>query len=210
MRIVAISDTHTYTNKIKIPDGDVLVIAGDITFTGTVSEIVRELDIIQKLPHKTKLLVEGNHDWLGARNPEFMDKLCEERNITLLRNKAIEIDGIKFYGSPVTPAFGNWAFMANRGYPIAKIWNEIPADTQVLITHGPPYGILDMNLEGENCGCEELLNRVKELKNLKFHVFGHLHESSGTLVQDGVTYINASSCTRSYKPTNPPITFEII
>lgn len=204
IKIVALSDTHTYLNKVKVPDGDVLIVAGDITFTGNLQETIGELNVIKSLPHKVKLLVEGNHDRLGERNPEYMRELCEERGITLLRNKSFEYEGIKFYGTPYTPEFGNWAFMASRGPEIRTIWEDIPNDTQVLISHGPPYGILDENREGQHCGCEELAERIKTLPNLTHHIFGHIHEQHNTIEKDGITYINASICTRNYKPTNTP------
>lgn len=209
MKIVAISDTHTMLKKVKVPDGDLLIHTGDLTFSGGLIEIISELNALKALPHKTKLLIEGNHDRLGEVNPTYMNELCLERGITPLRNSSITIDNIKFYGSPYTPEFGNWSFMASRGPEIRTIWEDIPLDTNILLTHGPAYGILDVNLEGEHCGCEELTKRIKELPALTHHIFGHIHEGYGKIEIDGVTYINASTCTRQYKPTNKPVIFEI-
>ena len=105
-------------------------------------------------------------------------------------NEEIIIDGIKFYGSPNTPEFMSWAFMKQRGKSIAKIWKKIPDDTDVLITHGPPKGILDLCKDG-HVGCQDLLERVYEVQP-KFHIFGHIHESRGQHKENGTTFVNVT------------------
>jgi Icc-related predicted phosphoesterase len=222
MKIVCISDSHCRLRKVTIPDGDILVHTGDLTFRGDISETSQELRELGRYRDKFKaiVLVEGNHDWLGARQPELMDQMCKDNGITLLRDSGATIEGLRFYGSPWQPAFCNWAWNLDRGgYELREKWALIPQDTQVLLTHGPPMGILDTveRFNGQKCefelehlGCYDLWNRVQELKDLKLHVFGHLHFSGGqTLKMGSTTFANAAVCTEEYRPTNKPITFEI-
>lgn len=128
------------------------------------------------------------------------------------------IDGVKFWGSPWQPEFCNWAFNLSRGIKLKEKWDLIPADTNVLITHGPPMGILDNvtkfnghtgELEIQHVGCVDLYNRVMELKSLQLHVFGHLHDGYGKQKINKTIFVNASICTEEYKPTNAPIVVEL-
>jgi len=99
-----------------------------------------------------------------------------------LENSGVEIDGVKFWGSPWQPEFFNWAFNLPRGRRLAEIWALIPDDTEVLITHTPPYGILDRVDSGEHVGCEDLRRALQRVKP-KVHVFGHIHEDRGVVEQ---------------------------
>ena len=220
MKLVLISDTHCQLDKITIPDGDILVHTGDLTYRGNLQETSKELFELSKHRARFKniVLIEGNHDWLGERNPTIMDQMCADNGITLLRDSGITIDGIRFYGSPHQPEFCNWAFNLPRGQALKEKWDLIPADTQVLLTHGPPMGILD-NVErfnGKKCeyyiehvGCADLYKKVMEMKELKLHVFGHIHGSYGKHKVVDTLFVNASNCTEQYKPTNAPIIVEI-
>ena len=124
--------------------------------------------------------------------------LADYPNITYLNDSGVTIEGIKFWGSPVTPWFHNWAF--NRvGEEITKHWDLIPADTDVLITHGPPKGILDETVHGRlHVGCGHLLKKVLEIKP-KVHVFGHIHEARGVHEEAGIKFINASCVDLRYE-----------
>jgi len=214
VKIIAISDLHTY--EPDIPEGDVLVCAGDITFRGTALEIVPMLTFLGEQPHKHKILIAGNHDWLFERNPEFAKELCEQHGITYLEDSGVEIDGVKFWGSPVQPEFCDWAFnrsinddMYHSRYPhIKPHWDMIPEDTDVLITHGPPSGILDRTQEGRHVGCPHLLKRIEEVKP-KLHISGHIHEGYGKQQGEHTLFVNASICTLKYKPINKPIEISI-
>ena len=220
MKIVCLSDTHCRLRKVTIPDGDILVHTGDLTFKGSIEETSQEVRELGRYRDKFKaiVLVEGNHDWLGARHPELMDQMCYDNRITLLRDSGVTIEGLKFYGSPHQPAFCNWAFNLPRGEALREKWALIPMDTQVLLTHSPPMGILDYfeKFNGQKCeyelehvGCADLYNRVMELKDLKLHTFGHIHYSHGQFKIGDTTFINASICTEEYRPTNAPITVEL-
>ena len=212
-KIVCISDTHCRLRKINIPDGDILVHTGDLTFQGNIQETSQELRELGRYKDKFKaiLLTEGNHDWLGFRQPELMDQICKDNGITLLRDSGATIEGIKFYGSPWQPEFCNWSWNLPRGKALKDKWSLIPDDTQVLLSHGPPKGILDLvpHPKGFHAGCEDLYNRVLELKELRLSVFGHLHMNHGMIKIENVTFVNASICTEEYRPTNSPIIVSI-
>ena len=214
MRIVCISDTHNCNEQIDVPDGDILIHCGDATITGTVEEVKGFNAWFSALPHRHKIFVAGNHDWLFERNNEFARTLLSTQ-ISYLQDSFAEIDGLKIYGSPWQPRFFDWAFNLNRGYELAEKWKLIPDDTDILITHGPPNGILDLVPRrgwDENTGCEELRKRVEaiaELGRLKLHVFGHIHCGYGTLEEFGVKFVNASICDEQYNPTQPPIVIDL-
>lgn len=210
MKIVCISDTHNCNGQIAVPDGDLLVHSGDATVQGTVGEVQAFMDWFGSLPHKRKIFVAGNHDWLYETQPGLAERMTADRGIDYLRDSATEIDGIKIYGSPWQPRFFDWAFNLNRGPEMAEKWAGIPDETEILITHGPPFGILDFvkHPQPHSAGCEDLLRRVGELAKggrLRCHIFGHIHSGYGTHRQDGVTFVNASSCDEDYVPTQAPI-----
>lgn len=214
MKIIAISDTHEQEDKVVLPKGDVLVHAGDITYKGSIPKLAKFMEWIEKQPFKHKIIISGNHDFCYENHSHNMAvKLSKEAGIVYLQDSGIEIDGVNFWGSPWTPFFFNWAFNLQRGEEIAKKWALIPENTNVLITHGPPFGILDEAPRGvmqtEHVGCEELTKRIGDLPNLKAHVFGHIHHSYGTKQVGPCLFVNASSCTEEYKPTNAPIVFEV-
>ena len=210
MRIVCISDTHNCNEQIEIPDGDILVHSGDATVKGTEPEIEEFLAWFSSHPHKTKIFVAGNHDWMYQRDNRRARMLTSSFDIEYLEDSATEIDGIKFYGSPWQPKYFEWAFNLERGEEIAEKWRKIPDDTQILITHGPPKGILDQVPRRnwwEKAGCEELRKRVEALaaERLRLHIFGHIHSGYGQTNDFGVNFVNASTCDEEYEPTQPPI-----
>ncbi len=215
MKIVCISDTHNCNEQIAVPDGDILIHSGDATVRGTHEEVVDFLAWFSNLPHKYKIFVAGNHDWLYETNNRTARLLTSSFNIKYLQDDFVEIEGLKIYGSPWQPRFFDWAFNLNRGEELAEKWRWIPSDIDVLITHGPPNGILDevpRQYFTENTGCEELRKRIEqiaELKKLKLHVFGHIHCGYGTHQEFGVKFVNASACDEQYQPTQPPIVVEI-
>ena len=214
LKIVCISDTHNCNDEISVPDGDILIHSGDATIRGTVDEIILFNEWFVGLPHKYKIFVAGNHDWLFETNNRFARSLLDN-SIIYLQDSAVEIENLKIYGSPWQPRFFDWAFNLNRGAELAEKWKLISDDTDILITHGPPNGILDevpRKYFVENTGCEELRKKVEELrlKNLKLHVFGHIHCGYGLTEKFGVKFVNASNCDESYEPTNLPIVVEML
>ena len=214
MRIVCLSDTHGRHKKVKdIPDGDVLVFAGDVTPRGEIGNLGNFNKWVGKFPHKHKILVAGNHDWCFERENLLAREMMS--NVTYLEDSEIVIDGIKFYGSPWQPEFMGWAFNLPRGEKLEKVWDRIPDDTNVLVTHCPPYSVLDLvindrsNENGEMVGCQDLANRILSLKELRLHVFGHIHCAYGETFLNEVHCINASICTEEYIADNKPIVIDI-
>ena len=207
MSIVVVSDTHNMHDRIEIPDGDVLVHGGDCLGHGTLEELDALDRFLGKLPHRHKILIAGNHDWCFERDPEAARRLV--KNAIYLEDESVELDGTKFYGSPWQPWFFDWAFNLERGEPLRKVWAKIPEDTDVLITHGPPHGILDRTTRGELVGCEELLERVDVVKP-KLHLFGHIHEGYGKEQRGETLFVNASTCDVHYDPVNAPVEISFI
>ena len=183
-RIWHIGDTHTYHSLLTIPEGiDMVIFSGDCSnprapYTNE-PEVRGFIDWFGKLPIKHKVFVAGNHD------SSIESKLVTKEEFHLigvhyLENEDITIGGFKIWGSPHTPTFGNWCFMKQRS-KLDKVWKSIPDDTDIVVVHGPPKGILDLaysrNHELEFCGCSALKKRVLNLPNLKLVCFGHIHNN---------------------------------
>lgn len=228
LRLVLISDTHEeLIDPQDMPEGDVLVHAGDFTYVGSQQKVLEFNGWCRDVKHKYKngiVVIAGNHDkTFDALNhmgkPEVVVPMLT--NCIYLNDSGVEIEGFKFWGSPQSPAFGrNWAFQLDRA-EADKTWDLIPDDTDVLVTHGPPLNILDgvphqrwdtkgncvMNFL-EHVGCYDLRRAVARVKP-KVHVFGHIHEGYGTHQEDGTWFINASIMDETYWPRNKPICITI-
>lgn len=203
MRIVCLSDTHDAFRGLPVPDGDLLLHGGDLSRRGVVEEVLASAEWLRSLPHRHKLVIAGNHDFcLEQQDPRSL-----LQGLRYLQDESCEIEGLRVYGSPWSPAHGLWSFQAERGEPLRKIWQQIPDNTQILITHGPPRGILDRHVSGRPLGCEQLRERVLQVKPL-LHLFGHVHESHGSHRQDGTLFVNACNCSFGYKKQQPPIVID--
>lgn len=208
MRIVCLSDTHTLQNNFKVPEGDVLIHAGDFCNTGSERDVHKFAKWIDRLPHTHKVVVAGNHDWFFQKQPELA-RVYLEPDVIYLQDSGCEIEGLKFWGSPWQPWFMDWAFnLPRNGSKIREKWNLIPIDTNILITHGPPFGILDQVEGGPHLGCEELALRLPAVRP-GLHVFGHIHDSAGALKSEGTLHVNASICDEQYKPIQPAIVVDV-
>lgn len=208
MRIVFISDTHLKHDLLQMPPGDMLVHAGDFSRRGLVQEAQVFLDWFGAQPFRHKILVAGNHDFIAEREPALFESMIPE-NVIYLNDSGCEIEGIKIWGSPIQPWFFDWAFNRQRGADIRRHWDLIPADTELLITHGPPYGILDeVARDPRPVGCRDLLHKIKELRQLKVHVFGHIHEGYGQQEVNGTLFLNASVLDENYVLKNKPFVVE--
>lgn len=220
MRFVAVSDTHNRNERIAVPDGDVLVHAGDLTMRGTAPELdaaARWLGALRPR-YRAVVAIAGNHDFGAESDPAATRALFESHGITWLADSATVIDGVRIYGSPWQPWFLDWAFnfpQHDGGAMAQTTWAKIPDDTDLLLTHGPPFGILDATFPGdERAGCPHLLAAIRQ-RRIRAHVFGHIHEGYGTELHRGddgaeTRYVNAATCDRArYAPVQPPITFEL-
>lgn len=208
MKIVAISDTHGLHQQVELPKGDILLHAGDISERGRELEVISFLNWFSTQDFKYKIFIAGNHDFYFEQNtPKTIESILPT-NITYLNDSGITIEGINIWGSPITPWFYDWAFNRHRGAAIQKHWDLIPINTDILITHGPPKGILDTVVSGDQVGCERLVNALKICRP-KFHIFGHIHEGRGILKKKHTTYINASVVNLQYQVVHSPVSFEI-
>jgi len=232
MKVWAISDTHTRHENLVVPEGiDMVIHAGDASIARSVSQnreqMVPFLEWYSSLDIKYKVLIAGNHDTSVQVRRTMQIPLEIPDNIIYLQHEMREIAGVKIFGSPYTPTFGHgWAFNVDRPDLLGK-WGEIPEDCDILVTHGPPKGILDMTQydsrqPGNNgkvfqqCGCEHLLNRIKEIQP-KYSIFGHIHneencQNSGVLRLSNIetTFINASIVDLKYNPHNNGWVFDYV
>jgi len=218
MKIVMVSDTHNKLDEIEIPEGDILLHAGDSTMMGRPEELHKFNQDLGKIKNRFThgiVCIAGNHDWGFQRDSIRAQSYIT--NATYLEDSFVIIEGKKIYGSPWTPFFFNWAFNLKRGKEIKEKWDLIPDDTDILITHGPPFGILDLvqnispysNNQLISAGCEELLNRVVRLTNMKLNVFGHLHMNYGSKMIGNTNFVNAACLNDSYKVAHAPIIYDI-
>lgn len=209
MRFVVISDTHGKHEEVSVPAGDILIHCGDISSHGDRAEVERFLQWYSALPHKHKILVAGNHDHFIEKEPaEFQSVLPS--SITYLQDEGVELEGVFIWGCPMTPKFYDWAFMADIGPELNVYWEKIPKNTDVLITHGPPFGIMDeVNHDGvlTPAGCPNLRTKIAELRPA-YHLFGHIHECYGQQDHDETRCINTSTMNEHYEIHNDPVVFD--
>jgi Icc-related predicted phosphoesterase len=225
LHVVTLSDTHNLHDRLPevggLPEGDILVHSGDIMNAGYFHElgdirpwaerVAEEYDAVYFTP--------GNHDWAFADNfpygkadPGLARHILEEAGWTVLVDEATvhthEGHDYKIYGSPWQPWFYDWAFNLPRNGPaIEQVWSQIPDDTEILLTHGPAYGLRDP-ARGTPVGCEKLLDRLKQLDHLKLHVFGHIHSGAGHDAPTKTTpwhVVNASVVNERYDVVHHPI-----
>lgn len=210
MRIVCCSDTHTKFGEIKIPDGDMIIHAGDACARGYFDEFEIFAKQFGSLPHKHKILIAGNHDWVFERNKEKAEEILQEvGGITYLQDREVQIDGLRIYGSPWSPRFNNWAFNVDRGQKLLDIWRHIPEKVDVLVTHGPAFGTLDVTVNGQHVGCEDLSEELEGRVHPRLHVFGHIHHSYGICEKNKTISVNASCLDARYRYANEPICVDL-
>ena len=240
MRITHISDTHNKHKQLngKLPGGTLLIHSGDFTSIGRKHEVESFIEWFGKQDYMHKVFISGNHDLVfqseklyQAKSSYFEGIQYESGNegkpdwlvellgnlpdgVHYLENSSIKLEGINIWGSPHSPSFGyGWAFNKARGNEIAQCWNEIPIDTEIVITHSPIYGYLDRAMNNnQNVGCADLYHRLREV-NPHLHFSGHIHEgygwkTMGLSVWHDLQVFNGSSCNLRYECINPPITFD--
>jgi len=188
MRIVLISDTHGLHRQLDVPGGDMLIHAGDFTLDSKPPSVVSDFNAwLGSLPHRHKVVVPGNHEFV-LEEPRNRGAIT---NAVLLLDSGVEIEGLKIWGSPVTPLYGG-AFGMSRPEDRKKLWASIPEGLDILVTHTPPFAILDHSLpSGPREGCPYLFAEVFRARP-RLHVFGHIHAGYGTLWTDDTLFVNAS------------------
>jgi predicted phosphohydrolase len=205
MRLVCLSDTHGLHDSLDVPDGDVLVHAGDCTRHGNEDEVRAFAAWLARLPHRDKVVIAGNHDWLFERKPEKARELLGD--VHYLLDEEVTLGGLRFFGAPWQPWFFDWAFNLRRGPELAAAWARIPDGIDVLVTHGPPMGVLDEVAPGRGVGCEELGKALERVRP-RLHVFGHIHEGYGVARNGETLSVNACNCDVRYRPVNPAVVVE--
>lgn len=227
-RFVCFSDTHGLHYAIPpahTPVADVLLHAGDFSDTGEL-EVVRSFaEWLRAYPASHKVVIAGNHDvtldeafyrcnWRlfhpeRQRPYKCREVRCALGGCTYLQDTAVEVCGYRIYGSPQQPAFSDWAFNLPRGLPLRKVWERIPPGTDILMTHSPPYGILDRCLSGYHAGCRDLLDAIEQ-RDVPVSLFGHIHEGYCVKRHGATLFINASTCTVGHRPSNPLVVFDLL
>lgn len=221
VKISVISDTHTKHRGIEkesLPGGDIIIHGGDLMNSGRVEDDIWNFcEWYSKLPYKNIIFIAGNHDRLFELYPGRIQEILEEYpNIIYLQDSFVEIPleedkKIKIYGSPWQPEFYNWAFnLPREGKELEERWNAIPEDSDIVITHGPARGILDVSgppYSEPDLGCPLLRKRLDIIKP-KIHVCGHIHGGRGYVYNNETHYFNASILDERYRYVNPPYNFE--
>jgi len=219
MKIVSISDTHGHHEEVTIPECDILLHAGDIMNSGYNKNDIKDFcHWYNSLEHyDQKIFIAGNHDRTFEDFPDDAREIYSSyKGITYLQDERLDLwdeedQQTVIYGTPWQPWFYSWAFNLPKGGPgLMSKWEAIPADTDILITHGPPQEILDVSGPPYNeplLGCALLRERVDVVKP-KIHVFGHIHGSYGYKFLNGTHFFNASILNEEYKYTNKPVTFD--
>lgn len=214
MRIVCISDTHM-RHGIDIPYGDILLHGGDATFHGYRHEVKEFGEWFSDQPHMHKVYIAGNHDTSFEDNPNQARAWLEKAGkgeIIYLQDSLVdlEVDGekVRIYGAPWQPWFYDWAFNLRTDAELKSKWDRIPKNTDILITHGPPYKLCDTTTTGQHVGCRELRKAIQRVRP-KLHVCGHIHEGYGTAQWMDTIIANASVCNHRYNPVNEPLVFEL-
>jgi Icc-related predicted phosphoesterase len=189
VRLVLVSDTHQLHRELDLPDGEIFIHAGDISMLSKSRAAIADFnEWLRELPYRHKIVVPGNHDFFLEADESKRFLLG---NATVLINEAVEIDGLRIWGSPVTPLYGG-AFGMSSADDRRRLYARIPEETDVLVTHGPPFGILDSAPGTEShSGDRELLEAVKRIRP-KLHVFGHIHGANGLYTTDHTMYVNAA------------------
>lgn len=204
MKIWHISDSHNLHIQLAIPSNiDMVIHSGDCSCSRNSAinsnEVIEFLNWYQHLPIKYKIYIAGNHDTSIERKLINIHDF-DNRGIFYLENEIIEIEGINIYGTPIVPEFMQWSFMRAR-HKMNIIWDAVLPNTHILVTHGPPKGILDLTENKEHkleqCGCQSFANHIKNKWHIKYFLFGHIHDcgsckNTGILIRDGITYSNAS------------------
>ncbi len=197
MKILHLSDTHGCHRRLgELPAADVVVHSGDFTMSGSEAEAVDFLNWFCDLPHRHKIFICGNHDeCLYRANIDGLDD-----NVHYLCNSSVEIDGVRFYGVPMFLA-DCVSEQQNRNYA------AIPDDTDVLITHAPPYGIWDFD-DKIHYGSEELLQRVIAVSP-RLHLFGHIHRQHGITDNGSTRFSNSAIMNAGYSDLHAPNLIEL-
>lgn len=207
MKVVAISDSHCGHYELKMPAGDMLIHAGDFTGMGTRSEILSFCEWLANQPYEHKIVVAGNHELDMELHPHEYIQMFHDAGAVYLMDQTVKISGFTIHGSPWCNPYGEWAFMRDQSHQKAA-YELIPKEVDILVTHNPPYGILDKNGRGLSCGSSALLDAILA-RDIKHHVFGHIHASSGKDKMGTMNFYNVAVMDENYDIAKLPTEFEV-
>ena len=200
MRLVAISDTHLFQSDLgTLPEGDVLIFAGDLLRGGSLDELRTVADWWKSLEYPHKVFVAGNHDCCFVDHPEQSLEILGD-GFHYLQDSEVSISGVRIWGSPWQPEYNSWEFNLPRGKALADKWSLIPDGIDVLITHGPPKGIGDQCGMERRDGCADLLAAVCRVRP-GLHLFGHIHQDGGFWQQGETYFANVTTWESTRMPT---------
>jgi len=208
-KIVCFSDTHGQHRNLKLNKwfennpADILIFAGDCQMNDQ-DNGEDFVDWMSKLPYRYKLVVPGNHDNNFVHIKELIKRHFK---VYFVVHDSITVEGIRFFCSAYSRTFGNWWFMESESV-LEYLYEKIPENTEILVTHTPPFEKLDKTFMGINAGSVSLGERITKLPNLQYNIFGHIHESNGSETIDGIRYINCSVTNKGYNLVNMPYIFE--
>ena len=197
----------------NLPSGDVLVHAGDITKKGSLRGVESFCHWIDDTNFEHKIVIAGNHDFCFQNDLQYQAEETLKNHATYLKDSSITIDGVKFYGTPWQPWFHDWAFNVKGEDNLWEKFKHIDEDTDVLISHGPPYEILDEVKnskpdEDAHVGSTSLKKRIEDVQP-ELTVFGHIHEAYGEIKTESSHFVNASVLDLGYNYVNDPVKVEI-
>ncbi len=202
MRIVALADTHSFHRQVNVPDGDILIFAGDVTMRGNRKELKDFAEWANELPHPHKIVIAGNHDFCFKKYREESEKIIAP--MIYLEDSGVVVNNVWIWGTPWTPIFRNWAFMRSED-ELAEKFDKIPT-VDILISHGPPRNMLDKAMiDDEHAGSISLWR----VPCPKLHVFGHIHEAYGSYKDTQCHYVNASIVNFFYDAVNKPVVIDM-
>lgn len=227
IRFVLISDTHTMHNKIAMPEGDVLLHTGDFTFMGLKHKVECFNKWLASLPYEHKVVIAGNHEFtfdLGiefqvknmlSKSPDYDPTLPHKdiknvlQDCIYLEDEEIELYGYKIYGTPWQYIFHKGAFQREEEERV-KIFSKIPEDVDILMTHTPPSGVLDLLYDGKSHVGDTALKTVLDKRNFLINCFGHIHEDYGALCDEkGRIFVNSSALDENYRVKHKPVVFDL-
>jgi hypothetical protein len=208
VRIACLSDTHCQHRTLRVPDGDVLLHAGDFTKFGDLDHVADFNAWLGTLPHRHKIVIAGNHELPFEDDRDGLLARSMLTNATYLQDAEARAEGLRIWGSPWQPEFGRMAFNLPRGAPLARKWALIPPGVDVVVTHGPPLGIGDELPGGNHVGCGELARALRR-RAPRLHVSGHIHIGHGVRRDGPTIYVNAAICDDRYEAVRQPIVVDL-
>lgn len=212
LKICHISDSHLQILP-ELPEADVLVHTGDALNSGSLSELeqFRQQLLQVKDKYDRIIFIPGNHDRIFEDTYHSAKQFLEQEvnNLTVLNHEPYDYKGYKWFGTSFQPFIGRWAFGVKDNLDLYEKYRQIPIETEILLTHCPPKGILDFHSLYGRLGSKALTLALKELPNLKAHLFGHIHEAYGLDYKNKVWYSNAALCNEDYEVANEPRIIEL-